>query len=62
MIKYEEQIKRMEQHLNLHPDDYQTVISLLKLRSTQIATRREQHWHAMRQRIEDFKRIVQEVR
>ena len=56
--KIEERIARLERHLNVHPTDYPTVISLLKLRSSQIANRRERHWHFMRQRIAGFKRTT----
>jgi len=30
---YKARIEELEQHLSLHPDDYQAVINLLKLKS-----------------------------
>jgi len=58
MNKYEERITKLERHLSVHPADYQTVISLLKLRSVYMVARRLRHWHSIRQRIAEIKRSM----
>lgn len=58
MNKYEERIKKLEEHLSMHPEDYQTVISILKLKSDLIVARRLEHWRSIRQRIAEFQKIV----
>ena len=60
MNRYEERIERMERHLSVHPADYQTVISLLKLKSALIVKKRVAHCHLMRKKIAYFK--AQEAR
>jgi len=58
MNKYEERITRLERHLSVHPADYQTVISLLKLRSAYMGERRLRYWHSIRQKIAEIKRSM----
>lgn len=41
MNKYEEKAQRMQQHLQNHPEDYQTVLSLFKAESDAIAYERQ---------------------
>lgn len=52
-MDYKNAIKRVEQHLKEHPSDYQSVISLLKLRSKKIDKDIEQR------RIDKMKRIAE---
>jgi len=58
MNRHEERIKRLEQHLSVHPADHQTVISLLKQKSAKMAAQRSLHWHLMRQKIAILKRTM----
>ena len=51
MGKYTEKIERMKRHVEEHPNDYQTKISLLQLNSREI-----DYQHHLK-RVETFKKI-----
>lgn len=51
----EEKLKRMEHHLENHPNDYQTAISLLIDRSKEIDYQRKKRQNDMRKQISLYK-------
>lgn len=55
IMNYEEKMERIARHLDEHPNDYQSVISLVKVNSDAIADRR-------RRRANEKKRLVAEIR
>lgn len=59
-MDYTKVITRVEQHLQKHPSDYQSVISLFKLRSKAIDQRIEQRKVAKLKRIAECRRRLNE--
>lgn len=56
MNKYNEKLKRMSNHLVNHPNDYQTVISILKAKSNSYAYEKKQKTNFMRKEIAKYKK------
>lgn len=56
MNKYEDKINRMEAHLLDHQSDYQTVISLFKVRSDSIQSQKQHQKNMMMKEISKYKK------
>lgn len=60
MNKYEEKAQRIRKHLETHPRDYQSVISLLKNQSYGIAYEIQKHANNEQRKIAEARRIFYE--
>ncbi|EOH96722.1 hypothetical protein UAW_01887 [Enterococcus haemoperoxidus ATCC BAA-382] len=56
MNKYEQQAQKMKSHLQQHPKDYQTVISLFKVESDSIFYEQQKSKHLMLREIAKYQR------
>ena len=56
MNSYEERIEQLQKHLLNHPDDWQVVIDLFKLKSEYFSWKRKQRRNKMIERIAAIKR------
>jgi len=56
MNRYEEKLMRMETHLQMHPNDYQTVISRLKTKSSLYAYKQTLKRNKMLKEIAKYRR------
>ncbi|EOL50652.1 hypothetical protein [Enterococcus caccae] len=56
MNKYEQQAQKMKNHLQQHPKDYQTVISLFKVESDSIMYEQQKSKHLMLKEIAKYQK------
>ena len=61
-LTYGEKIERITEHLQEHPADYQSVISLYKLRSDAIEYEIEQRRIEKKKMVAECRRLLQERR
>lgn len=59
-MKYKERIEKVETHLKSNPNDYQSVISLFKLRSAQIEHDRKEAQIKRLREISKYRRMLDE--
>lgn len=56
MNKYEQQAEKMKNHIQQHPKDYQTVISLFKVESDSILYEQQKSKHLMLKEIAKYQK------
>lgn len=57
-MDYAEKIKRMDEHLETHPHDYQTVISRMKVASKYIDEQRRQKTISRLRNVAKYRRML----